>query len=532
MEGNVDVFGVGGEEEEIMDYDDGDDLNFSTDSEEEYEKNSDKQQEYPKTPEERITWQEHIRMIHLRSHLNQLAEKLKHAFYNVEKIREELKKCRTHKRQLQSERDSLFKQMEEQESNKAAIYRLRAAHKRVCSELDEEEKLERTIQEQVEKAEYDLALVEAEKGKFILVEEELLQKEQQLAKEKMQSAHVRQQKEQRLAVTARITRMKETRQKAQLMKEEQQRHCKAIKDAERSHEQASKYLKKTLEKMKKQQEVEQERYQCEMQRKMDMLVKLKEDMGSIKDNMKVIRARDKALELERQLEEAAEYQRILDEGGNADQQLNIKKRLNDQAEKKKMFEEKQLEQSTFILNNIIYEEKQLQKRKKQQPQLWNEPAWEKTLRVAPHKQKPVKLLEDYINSSYGEVKGGPELRDMTFKQEDEKQDKEKVVQEDELRIHDSTDSSDDEAKEARGVNLAVPEFEGLWEQQILPPKVTKDVQTSSKRPGASKMDKEILEKVLKKHREHIVVKQIAVGREFHGCSFNSKPEVIHFKVNI
>lgn len=43
---------------------------------------------------------------------------------------------------------------------------------------------------------------------------------------------------------------------------------------------------------------------------------------------------------------------------------------------------------------------------------------------------------------------------------------------------------------------------------------------------------EILEKVLKKHREHIVVKQIAVGREFHGCSFNSKPEVIHFKVNI
>lgn len=36
---------------------------------------------------------------------------------------------------------------------RAAIYRLRAAHKRVCSELDEEEKLGRTIQEQVEKAE-------------------------------------------------------------------------------------------------------------------------------------------------------------------------------------------------------------------------------------------------------------------------------------------------------------------------------------------------------------------------------------------
>lgn len=53
---------------------------------------------------------------------------------------------------------------------------------------------------------------------------------------------------------------------------------------------------------------------------------------------------------------------------------------------------------------------------------------------------------------------------QTFKQEDEKQDKEKVVQEDELRIHDSTDSSDDEAKGELFQTLVLQEVneQGWW----------------------------------------------------------------------
>ena len=47
----------------------------------------DRPPQHPQTPEERIAWQEQIRMIHLRSHLNQLAEKVKHANYVVDKTR-------------------------------------------------------------------------------------------------------------------------------------------------------------------------------------------------------------------------------------------------------------------------------------------------------------------------------------------------------------------------------------------------------------------------------------------------------------
>ena len=48
--------------------------------------------------------------------------------------------------------------------------------------------------------------------------------------------------------------------------------------------------------------------------------------------------------------------------------------------------------------------------------------------------------------------------------------------------------------------------------------------------GGTKMEQEILEKVLVKHKQHIVKKQIAGGREFKGQPFYSKPDIIHFKV--
>ncbi len=37
-------------------------------------------------------------------------------------------------------------------------------------------------------------------------------------------------------------------------------------------------------------------------------------------------------------------------------------------------------------------------------------------------------------------------------------------------------------------------------------------------------------RVLEKHKEGIVIKQVAGGKEFKGQAFYSKPDVIHFKV--
>lgn len=40
------------------------------------------------------------------------------------------------------------------------------------------------------------------------------------------------------------------------------------------------------------------------------------------------------------------------------------------------------------------------------------------------------------------------------------------------------------------------------------------------------------QRMQKQLREGVVVKQIVGGRQFKGCAFRSKPEIIHFKVNL
>ena len=48
--------------------------------------------------------------------------------------------------------------------------------------------------------------------------------------------------------------------------------------------------------------------------------------------------------------------------------------------------------------------------------------------------------------------------------------------------------------------------------------------------GGTKMEREILQQTLDKHRDGIIITQVAAGREFKGQPFSSKPDVIHFKV--
>ncbi|XP_076472381.1 cilia- and flagella-associated protein 74-like isoform X2 [Babylonia areolata] len=534
----------------ILDYDDGDDLDdLSSDDEEDVESIIEGQgitpapetevsrpQEYPRTPEEKIAWQEQIRMIHLRSHLNQLAEKVKHANYMVDKTREELKKCRAHMNHLQSERDNMFAQIQQQEadSNQSAIYRLRATHRKLCEELAEEEKLETKILERLEQAEYDLALVEVERGKFLLAEDDLLQQEQQLAKDKTHAALHRLQKEKSLAGEARRNKIKDSRRIRETMKEQEQRHRHALEEADRSHQRASKYLHRTLDKMRQRQQAAEESYQADMQRKMDMLIKLKNDITSNRENLKAIRARDKAAENAQKEADDAERRSILEEGGNPDQMMLIKKRQLNQEKKHQEFEREQTQRQMQIMDRILTEERRMKKRKKTQPQLWGEPKWEKSLRVPPHKPVPVKFFEDYVKTTTtttdtsAPTSAQPLLRSVTADDE-EKQDEEKDVADDVVGPrHDSTDSSDSEHNDEDVEDLAQPEFAGLWEQHK-PYRVPRDLEGPRQPPGASKMDREILQRTLDKTRQGIVVKQVAAGREFSGCPFYSKPDVIHFK---
>ncbi|OWK08278.1 hypothetical protein Celaphus_00011042 [Cervus elaphus hippelaphus] len=76
--------------------------------------------------------------------------------------------------------------------------------------------------------------------------------------------------------------------------------------------------------------------------------------------------------------------------------------------------------------------------------------------------------------------------------------------------------------------LAWPEIPGLWKEDYKPFQVAKE-DVDRKPVGGTKMDKDILARTVQRLRSGLIHKQVASGREFRGCPFNSKPKFIHFK---
>ncbi|KAL5014793.1 hypothetical protein ScPMuIL_009063 [Solemya velum] len=289
--------------------------------------------------------QEQVQMMHLRSHLNQLTDKVKHHQYLTEKTREELKLCRGRMNQLESERDQVFLQIQSAESdeNTSALYRLRAQHERACRELDSEQDLEKVIAERLESEEYDLAKVEVERGKYLLAEDDLMKKEQKLIMEKTKMALQRLNKEEKYARQAASNRTKRERDQIEALKEKEQHYIRCIEEAKKSKEKHKKYLDSTMQKLRQRQEDEDIRYKEDMQRKMDMLLKLKNDITANRENLRALRARDKAFSSEENKQDEMERQKILAEGGNPEQVMLVKKKLESYHKQRQQFELEQQE---------------------------------------------------------------------------------------------------------------------------------------------------------------------------------------------
>ncbi|KAK0056776.1 cilia- and flagella-associated protein 74 [Biomphalaria pfeifferi] len=527
-------------ESNIMNYE-GSNLDLTSSSDEDEETLLLDDQSYPETKQEKVSWQEQIRMMQLRSHINQLLDEVKQAQYIADKTREELKKCKMQIKLFEGERDKLFDEIKEAKNNRSAIDRLCATHERVCKELEAEQKLEAVITEKLDQAEYDLARAELERGKFILAEDDLLQRELKLSQDKAEIAMVRQQKEEIFTKQALTTKQKENKLKKQAMLEADRRHKHAVEEAEKSHERANKYLSKTIAKLKKRQEEEAERYKTDMTRKMEMLLKLREDIANNKENLRAIKAKDQAWENKKKAAEELEREKILVKGGNPDHSLLVKKRKNEMEKMKQQFEADQQLKRVQIVQKIVREEENLKKKKKLQPYLWEWPDREKSLRVPPRKAKIPKMLQDYIAAD-DEISPSKEnvivQKELTKNEEIWEEQLENISGEEQVEDthsivsqEENTIESDSEPEEEPQVDLAKPEFEGLWNKQTKPIKVSKTIEQPAQvgHQGMSKMEEEILKKTLKKTRNGIVTTQIAAGKEFKGPPFYSKPDVIHFK---
>ncbi|KAJ7393616.1 hypothetical protein OS493_006603 [Desmophyllum pertusum] len=346
--------------------------------------------EYASDPIAQQTRQEKLQRLALRRHLDQLSEQVLEKDYLVLQFREELNKCQEHQEQLQKEKELVSDEIEEaqHQNNMASLYRLQAYHSKLCAEIDAEKDVEREILHRLEEAEFALAQATVEQGKFLLAGKELEKDEKLVDKQKAEWSAVRLRKENMSAVVAERRRRLREKEHISALRERERKHRQAIAAAKRNREQASKFLKETMSRVRQKDSEEEERSREYMEDRMQAILSLKDNIETNKENLRALQARDSKLRLEKEEEELKERQEILAQGLNPDEELTRRKRIRQFEKDKEAYERRQKERQVEIVDNILKEEKQMKKRYQQQPQLWPEKQRERVKRINRRRPKP------------------------------------------------------------------------------------------------------------------------------------------------
>uniref|UniRef100_H2XPD8 Abnormal spindle-like microcephaly-associated protein ASH domain-containing protein n=1 Tax=Ciona intestinalis TaxID=7719 RepID=H2XPD8_CIOIN len=251
------------------------------------------------------------------------------------------------------------------------------------------------------------------------------------------------------------------------------------------------------------------------------IISLKESINSNRENLKALQARDAAFKKQRETSELLERNQVLREGGNP-QQVLLRRKKKEEFEKNKIsFKTQQTTNRMKIVSTILKEEENIERRKKQQvgikfekgcttsnarsvDQIFITQLLEKIFKLTVNiLSQDVQREVDSVSSSSGQdISQSPST----------------------LALRKTTMVANDNEEE----DLAQPEFQGMWDQKHKVYKVPKE-DVTLKPTGGTKMEHDIMKRTLAKHKDGIIVQQVAAGREFKGRPFNSKPEVIHFK---
>ncbi|GCB65737.1 hypothetical protein scyTo_0009999 [Scyliorhinus torazame] len=394
----------------------------------------------------------------------------------------------------------------------AALFRLRAQHRRLCEELRVEEDLQSKIDLTLQANECELFKVELEYAKLTRLREEHKQDEEGYEAQRLLEAKRRLEAEEAAILQAR------TRKPMKDVEKQKLEHRKAVEDAKKYNQKSIQYLKESLARTRQEEADKELKMREDLEKRMQVILALKNNIAMSRGSLRVIQANKSA-------QAAAEKQKKLSasvhpESGSFLQHKFQQKRLKEFEKKKQAFTEEQKTLKAEIMAKLLREESNMEKKKRVYPVLF--PETPKSHDDSSEVWNLRKKLLHYIDTPEDEK--DINTSDQEWRSPSQTSNDEPVAE----QIQDtSTQDVSDHEEEEESLNL--PEFSGLWNKEH---KLSKD-ETIIKHLGAgtSKMEQEILVRQLEKQRSGIVQKQVAAGREFKGCPFYSKPDIIHFQVN-
>ncbi|KAJ8371108.1 hypothetical protein SKAU_G00111360 [Synaphobranchus kaupii] len=438
--------------------------------------------------------------------------------------REELKACRLSITELEMRRDKVERDIGQQKEadNTAAVFRLRAQHKRLCAELHAEEELESHIAQELKAHELELCQVEVEKGRFSPLRQEVEQEEQVLEANRAHRAACRLEQEDAVARRVRLRRQLERRKQRDLVRAKEEHSLKAAEEAQVSHQRASVYFKETVSRIR-QKEAEKELQSREtMDRRMQAVLSLKSSISATQEKLRAKQARDKAYLLRQEEEEGeartTEVQRAEDR--NVVRHKHQQKRLQDSQKKKELSVEQQKSKKVEIISRVSQEDTLHEKHKKPHSLLCppTPPRLKKTSGLDTSAET---LIQDAERAPPKPERLRPDWRTPSPVSDED---------EDGQSSDDASSpgagnlrSEDEEEKEEEDC-LALPEFIGLWD---LKHREYKDLQDDEVSMCTTVQEGFTLTQG--KRLSALLRRKAMQGKEFKGCPFVSRPEFIHFK---
>ncbi|XP_042199680.1 cilia- and flagella-associated protein 74 isoform X1 [Callorhinchus milii] len=463
----------------------------------------------------------YVEKAHVRTQqrvLNQMNLLFQEKELNVQKAREEERECRRRIEALKNEKDDVEEEIQEQEAvkNNAALFRLRAKHRRICEELRGQEDLQSEIALTLVEKERQMLQVELEQAAFARLNQEFPRDLEVFHEQRILEAE---HKAEREVSMARNDEKQRNIIKMKTMKDVEERelkHRKAIEEAKKNNQKAIQFLKQSMAKVRKE-EAEKELLMREnLQKRIQAVLSLKKSISANRENLRAIEARNKSMEAEEKAREDRMKEAVILEGGNVIQYLHDLKKMKYLEKKKQAFVDYQKAGKLEIITKLLKEESNAEK-KKVTPQIFSQTLKSEDTKF--YEWKSQRKLMKYLEKMYGDD-APPSTSEKHWRFPSPLSEAASTPQRPDAFTPESVEYEDEETIEQ-------PEYLGLWEQELKSHQVKDD--GSSKYPGTSKMERDIIKRKLEKQRRSIIHKQVVAGREFKGSPFYSKPDIIQFK---
>ncbi|XP_006161420.1 cilia- and flagella-associated protein 74 [Tupaia chinensis] len=460
--------------------------------------------------------EDRIQAFHLQKDLNYQDKMHKEKDLFIQKTSRELRACQQRMDSLRRQQATVAGEitLQREASNTAAMGRLQAVSRRLCTELEDERGLQSRLTAALKESGNAMWHVEMEEEQC----KDFQKSKQEEAEEARRcfQAHADQQlrREKEALGKAERNRLLRIRKSFHIQKEYGLRHQKLVEDIQKNHRIAVKFLKASLGRIREQERKEEMESRQYMQRRMDAVLALKNNITANRETLRKFQAWGQAKAELAEQKVQAEKEAILAQGGDAFKHLFHQRKQQELEAQQRAFEEEQKLRKQEIVSRILKEEAEEETRRKKQ----HRPAKIRDRRTS--RDKTWSYISDLCEGKTAVTASFPPENDLTA--DPEPTSLAQVVSSDSVHGNLAPSTNPDEE------TLAEPEISGLWNEDHKLYQVPKE-EVDQKPVGGTKMDKDILARTMEQLRSGVVRKQVVSGHEFKGRPFNSKPELIHFK---